>query len=250
MTSYFRQSPHSGPNAEGDILGNIGRVFTGLGEKLEKDVRDHLRNVYSTLTLALFTAVVGVVANHLLNLYSFHLIFSIGIFGLMFALISTPANRSTEKRRLTYLFGLAFLIGVTTGPLISYVGAQDPSIVFNAYLITLVVFGSFSLAALHAESTKFLHLGGILSSALLCLLITSLFSSYAAVHSLLIWGGLIINSLFIIYDTQLIAEKRRRGDTDYVLHTMELFIDFVNVFRYLLIILKERSDNNSRRRRD
>ena len=31
---------------------------------------------------------------------------------------------------------------------------------------------------------------------------------------------------------------------------MELFIDFVQVFRYLLIILKERSDNDRRRRRD
>lgn len=49
------------------------------------------------------------------------------------------------------------------GPLISYVGGSDPSIVFNAYVITLIVFGSFTMAALHAESTKFLHLGGFFS---------------------------------------------------------------------------------------
>lgn len=92
---------------------------------------------------------------------------------------------------------------------------------------------------------------GILSSALLALLITSFVGRYtAAVHPVLIWGGLAIHCAFIVYDTQMIAEKCRRGDKDYVLHTMELFLDFVNVFRYLLIILKERSDNDRRRRRD
>jgi len=100
--------------------------------------------------------------------------------------------------------------------------ATDPSIVFNAYVITLIVFGSFTMAALHAESTKFLHLGAILSSALLCLLITSFFSRYQFVHSVILWGGLAINCGFVVYDTQLIAEKRRRGDTDYIWHTVML----------------------------
>jgi len=233
-----------------DLLGNFQRVFTSLGDKLEKDVRSHLKSVYTTLTLCLVTAVVGVVSNFLLNLHSFHLLFTIGTFGLIFALHSTAPTRENEKKRLTYLFALSFLIGMTTAPLVQYVAIDDPSIVFNAYLITLAVFASFSMAALYADSTKFLGLGGFLSSALLVLLITSFFSRYEAVHSLILWGGLCLNSLFILYDTQLICEKRRRGDADYVKHTLELFIDFVNVFRYLLIILKERSDNDRRRRRD
>lgn len=118
------------------------------------------------------------------------------------------------------------------------------------------------MAALYAESTKFLHLGGffllfnnsfikyfiigVLSSALLCLLITSLFARYEFVHGLILWGGLAINCGFIVYDTQLIAEKRRRGDTDYIWHSVMLFIDFVNVFRYILILLKEKNDDNNR----
>ncbi|KAI6219178.1 hypothetical protein M3Y99_01668000 [Aphelenchoides fujianensis] len=255
MTSQYRHPE------ENDVLRNLGRVFTGLGDKLEKDVREHLKNVYSTLTLCLVTAVVGVITNHLLPspqrdgreihrpACSLHLLFSLGMIGLTFALISTPHGRDTEKKRLSYLFALSFITGITTGPLVSYVGASDPSIVFNAYLITMIVFGSFSLSALYADSTKFLHLGGILSSALLALFITSFFSRYAFVHSIILWGGLLINAAFVLYDTQLIVEKRRRGNTDYVLHTMELFIDFVNIFRYVLILLKERSDNENRRRR-
>lgn len=55
---------------------------------------------------------------------------------------------------------------------------------------------------------------GILSSAMLCLLITALFSRSAYMHGLILWGGLAINCGYVVYDTQLIAEKRRRGDTD------------------------------------
>lgn len=45
---------------------------------------------------------------------------------------------------------------------------------------------------------------------------------------------------FVLYDTQLIIEKRRMGDKDFVWHSVDLFIDFVNIFRYLLIILAQK----------
>ena len=45
---------------------------------------------------------------------------------------------------------------------------------------------------------------------------------------------------FVLYDTQLIIEKRRIGDKDFVWHSVDLFIDFVNIFRYLLIILAQK----------
>jgi len=244
MTSRFQSDPT-------DILGNVGNIFNSLGNKLEKDVREHLKNVYGTLTLCLITSVIGAIANSYLALHNWHFLFSIGTIGLMIAIVATEPSRANEQKRLGYMFALAFLVGCTTGPLVEYVGATDPSIVFNAYVITLIVFGSFTMAALHAESTKFLHLGGILSSALLVLFVTALFGRYEAVHSIILWGGLAINCGFVVYDTQLIAEKRRRGDTDYIWHTVMLFIDFVNIFRYILILLKEKgdSDRGSKRRR-
>jgi len=232
-----------------DVLGNISNIFSSLGNKLEKDVKDHLKNVYGTLALCMVASVAGVFINSMFVLYSFHFIFSIASIGLMIAIMMTENTRANEPKRLGYMFGLAFLIGCTTGPLVEYVGAIDPSIVFNAYLITMIVFGCFTMAALHAESTKFLHLGGILSSALLCLLITSFFARFDVVYSVVLWGGLAINCGFVVYDTQLIAEKRRRGDTDYIWHTVMLFIDFVNIFRYILIILKDREIDSDRRKR-
>ena len=127
----------------------------------EKDVRDHLKNVYSTLTIALVTAMVGAAANHVLGLYSWSFLFAIAQFGLIFMLTTTPFTRETENKRLAYLLGFSFLVGCNTGPLVEIIGAKDPTIVLNAYLVTLIVFGSFSLSALYAESNKFLHLGGM-----------------------------------------------------------------------------------------
>lgn len=45
---------------------------------------------------------------------------------------------------------------------------------------------------------------------------------------------------FVLYDTQLIIEKRRSGDKDFVAHSVDLFIDFIGIFRRLVIILAEK----------
>lgn len=45
---------------------------------------------------------------------------------------------------------------------------------------------------------------------------------------------------FVLYDTQLIMEKRRNGDKDFIAHSVDLFIDFIGIFRRLLIILAQK----------
>ena len=45
---------------------------------------------------------------------------------------------------------------------------------------------------------------------------------------------------YILYDTQLIIEKKRMGDEDFLSHSLMLFLDLVNVFIKLLRILKDK----------
>lgn len=66
------------------------------------------------------------------------------------------------------------------------------------------------------KTPKINHFVGILGSALLCLLVTALFARSAFMYGVIMWGGLAINCGFVLYDTQMICEKRRRGDTDYI----------------------------------
>jgi len=53
---------------------------------------------------------------------------------------------------------------------------------------------------------------------------------------------------FIMYDTTLIIEKRRQGDTDYIAHSVLLFIDFLDIFRYLLILLTQKEESKKKKK--
>lgn len=55
--------------------------------------------------------------------------------------------------------------------------------------------------------------------------------------------GLALMSGFVLYDTQLIMEKRRAGDKDFIAHSVDLFVDFIGIFRRLLIILAQKVKN-------
>ena len=43
-----------------------------------------------------------------------------------------------------------------------------------------------------------------------------------------------------MWDTQMIIEKRRRGDKDFIAHSLDLFIDFMQIFRKVLILLMQK----------
>lgn len=141
-------------------------------------------------------------------------LFTLVGFGLMFVLVGTPDTRENRNKRfgyfvafcalngqLNYLYPQIFVVlGVGMGPLLEAVIRIDPSIVLTALLSTAIVFGCFSMAALHAESTKFIHMGGTLSSAVLCLILGSFFFS----HSVILWGGM---TSFIIFLSKLFRSR-------------------------------------------
>lgn len=52
--------------------------------------------------------------------------------------------------------------------------------------------------------------------------------------------GLVVMSGFVLFDTQMIMEKRRAGSTDCIKHSMDLFFDLISMFRRLLIILTQK----------
>merc|ERR1711951_351978 len=62
--------------------------------------------------------------------------------------------------------------------------------------------------------------------------------------------GLAIFCGFIMFDTQVIIRKARNGDKDFIAHSLDLFIDFVQIFRKVLILLmqKDERDNKNKRR--
>lgn len=55
---------------------------------------------------------------------------------------------------------------------------------------------------------------------------------------------------FVLFDTQMIMEKRRAGSTDCVKHSLDLFIDLVSIFRRLLVILMQKEEREQRKRKN
>lgn len=130
-----------------------------------------------------------------------------------------------------------------------------PSIILTAFVGTVCIFASFSAFSMFAERRTFMYLGGFLSSALTIMMwmsIANMFFRMPLIMNIQLYFGLLVFIGFVVFDTQLIIEKAAQGNTDYVRHTLELFLDFVNIFIRLLVILSKNSEskkksNNSRR---
>jgi len=139
---------------------------------------------------------------------------------------------------------------LSLGPLLDHVIAIDPTIVSTAFFASALIFVCFSLTALWAEERSYLYLGGSLMSGLSIMFfmgLMNIFFQSTMIYQLNLYGGLLIFCGFILYDTQLIVEKKRNGDNDFIWHSVDLFLDFVNIFRRILMILsnKEKKRKNS-----
>merc|ERR1712117_892509 len=88
------------------------------------------------------------------------------------------------------------------------------------------------------------------TAMLLWLGLLNIFFRSPALFQLHLWGGLLIFCGFVVYDTQAIIEKRRRGDKDAIRHSLDLFIDFIQLFRKILILLMQKENNRNDDRRN
>lgn len=173
---------------------------------------------------------------------------AIGALVFFFLLMSTPDdNGKGLTTRVGYLLGFTFLTGVGLGPLLEHVILVDPSIIVTAFVATSAVFMCFSICAMLSERGKWLYLGGTLMSLLTTLMVLSfanLFFGAAWIHQTQLYLGLVAMCGFVLYDTQVIIEKRRMGSKDFVAHSLDLFVDFIGIFRRLLIILTQKVIEN------
>uniref|UniRef100_A0A8D8RUX9 Bax inhibitor 1 n=2 Tax=Cacopsylla melanoneura TaxID=428564 RepID=A0A8D8RUX9_9HEMI len=126
----------------------------------------------------------------------------------------------------------------------------DPSIIITAFMLTTLLFVSFTMAAIFARDGTWIYIGGSLMtmlSTLITLSLANLFFGSKLLFDISIYLGLVVMCGFILYDTQLILEKVKLGDKDHVSHCIDLFIDFIGVFRRILIILHSREVENKKK---
>merc|ERR1712020_496371 len=104
--------------------------------------------------------------------------------------------------------------------------------------------GCFTGAALFAPDGKYLYLGG----TLLSLGFLNIFFRSQLLFQAHLYIGLAIFCGFIMFDTQVIIRKARNGDKDFIAHSLDLFIDFVQIFRKVLILLMQKDERDNKKR--
>ncbi len=200
--------------------------------------------MYLSLLATVAASAVGAALHLLFNVGG--LLTQLGLFVVLFAF----HGATSFGTRLALLLAFGALEGASLGPLIQHVAFNvEPAVVTTAFLGTVVVFASFSAAALVAKRRSYLFLGGLLGSCLSLLFwggIVNIFFRSALFFDFQLYVGLCLFAGYVIFDTQLIVEKHAQGSDDFLRHSLDLFIDFVAIFVRILILLSR----NQKKRRD
>ena len=228
----------------------MNTFFRTFNQKLEPPLQSHMKNVYSCVALSTLAAGVGGFVHLFTGLLSGGFLSSLVGMGFMMALMSTPDDGKNSKTRLGYLLSFAFLSGLGLGPLLDVVIAVEPAVIPTAFFGTCLIFTCFTLASMFSNQRQYIYLGGTLMSLLSIMLVMSflnIFMGSYLVFKAQIYIGLAVMCAFILYDTQMIMEKRRNGDKDYIWHSVCLFLDLIQIFRYLLVILTDKESNKKKK---
>jgi len=231
---------------------SIDGFFNTFNHKFDAPIRSHLKSVYACLTMSIMSAAAGAYVHLFTNLLrGGGILYALLSMGLVMGLMATPDNGKNRSTRMGLLLAFSFFSGLGTGPLLDMAIRINPSIIPNAFMLSGMIFACFSGAALFAPDGQYLYLGGTLMSGLSALFwmgLMNLFFQSQLIFQVYLWGGLLLFCGFIMWDTQVIIEKRKRGDGDFIKHSLDLFIDFMQVFRRVLILLMQKDDNKKKRR--
>ncbi|XP_017135629.1 bax inhibitor 1 [Drosophila miranda] len=228
--------------------------MTGLNDRYEPHVRQHLAKVYMVLGSTAAATTVGALCQ-MRDVLDLGVLAALATLVLVLGLHFYKDDGKNYRTRLSMLYAFGFCSGQTLGPLLGYISSINPAIIVTALTGTFVTFLSLSLAALLAEQGKYLYLGGMLVSVVNTMALLSLFNmifkSYV-VQVTQLYVGVFVMAAFIVYDTQNIVQKCRNGNRDVVQHALDLFFDVLSMFRRLLVILtqKEERKQNERRKRN
>jgi FtsH-binding integral membrane protein len=219
--------------------------------QLSKSTKAHMKNVYACMTMTLIAATLGA--------YIHMYIFSAGILAFIGSIGSLVYLRATsspgmDMKRLVGLGVFGICNGLSIGPLIQFAVRVNPAIIVSALLYTTLIFISLTLAALMSQKRSMLYLGGFLFAGLNILFWNSILGMVFGIRLMggaELYLGLAIFCGFILFDTQMIIYRHDDlREKDFIWHSVDLFMDFMNVFVRILIILskkEEKKGNNKRR---
>ena len=200
-----------------------------------------LRNTYAMLGLTMIPTLIGAYIGVHMN-FSFMaahpFIFFIGYMAVMMGLFKVIAVNQNSSVGVWMLFGVTFLLGLMLGPILQFAlhmrnGAQIVGLAAAGTGITFLTLAGIA----SSPARDFSGIGKMLFIGLILVILASLANIFFQIPamSLAISGvSILVFSGYILYDVNQIV---RGGQTNYVMATLNLYLDIYNIFVHLLNIL-------------
>ena len=137
-------------------------------------------------------------------------------------------------------------MGISLFPTIMYyLSVMGSFLVLVSLGITTAIFGGL---ALYSSQTKkdFTFLGGTLFAGIIALILISFVGFFIrsdVYHLAIAWLGILIFSGYVLYDISMI-KNRPFTEADVPALALNLFLDFINIFIYVLRIVSRFSRRN------
>lgn len=212
-----------------------------------------IRKVYGILSVQLLISFSIILATHFVSAFkhvirAFPILFFISLIGA-FALLLIVTCFSSISRRFPWNIYLIFAISALLGICISYSTVYiDTLTLLEAVGLTTVLVLAITIFAFQTRIDftglgVYFFVGGL---ALMVLGIVSIFIRNSIFRLVVAYLGAVFFTFATIYDTQLIVGGKRKQQysiDDYVLASLTLYLDIINLFQYILQILNNSSDS-------
>lgn len=214
------------------------------------DRRAFIKKVYALLTIQLIWTVffIGIVVG--IPEMRDGIQMTVGLFfaALVITLILIIAIMCFKRiaRRYPYNYIAMFTFTLFESYIVAFVCSYyDPYVVLCAVLLAFAVTVSLTVYAFKTKS-DFTVCGGVLVSVTVSLIMFGflmIFFHQRYVNIIFCEIAIILYSIFIVYDTQLIAGGRYQEISydDYVIGAVMLYVDIIGLFMYILSLLGSKS---------
>lgn len=217
--------------------------------------RDFVRKVYTILTFQLIlTFAIALPMNLFMDAKAVRAnmgLYYVAMFTSLGAIIGVGCCCQGVARTFPYNYIFLLVVTVSMSVMTGFVTAMyTTTSVLMALGTTAIVFGALTFYACCTKS-DFTGCGPYLMCALFAMMgISFMFSMFALfgggvpswMHTLYAAGGAILFSFYIVYDTQLIIGKGKHAVSidDYVFAALNLYLDVINLFMYILALFGDR----------
>lgn len=247
---------------EDNKLQNDPEANTQLKDELQENIKYDEKQITTIMRLGFIRKVYGILAAQLIItillsclafvpsvqqflLDYFWTVYISIAFTLIIVIMLACFPKLTREVPINYILLLIFTVLESHYIMFAIAHVNDKFIVLSAALITFALVAALTLYACLTK-TDFTFLGPFLLCSLIILfffgIMVLLFGRSKIMTILYCSIGLIIFSIYLIFDTQLIVGQLgvSYGIDDYIIASINLYLDILNIFIYVLSLLSNK----------